>query len=771
MQQSCSRTIDRVHALLVDLLPNIHLLRSFSTTTLVSIGAVHELPIEAATAVSRRNHGVVTFPNSVEDVISNAIGTGRKGSLRHRSAGLLQELRLLSRSVSRGGQQVLQPLNDLIGEIDAPSPKKAQRKKQDMWDQKVQSLLNTSSMLNLEEAMQTAQPEVTEWPSQPRRSTSSQQEKRSRQLQYDDNQATAYVAARMPGCYAAIYNIMDELSVRLPSFHPQSMLDFGSGPGTAVWAAQEIWHTSLYDVLAVEPSTAMAALGQRIQSARHSIAEDSAQGSQQAQVRWVYRLPWYAMKASSHGARGKKRATAESRKYDIVTSAYVLGELESEQERRDIVNTLWACTKDLLVLVEPGTPAGSANILEARRQVLEASMQEAIGEMGAHVVAPCPHDGLCPMKGTGSWCHFSQRFQRSNLQRIIKIRPDGGLARTYQDERYSYVVIRKEPRPQVKPALSISRHRQDSEEQDSYTPYLPPPRSWRKSESKMRQAAALQQVIDEMKAIEDPVEEGESLEETTEWLIRQSMGAGYDEDEDIGEDADNGAEDHQPRASSFQIEGRATGVQEADDVKEETPQHPPQVYTSRDDGGSVTSETGGDESRRGSGHALAGTGPEVEASAALDTGELDLDSKADDEEVSSHVAAAAAADSMSWGRIIRHPRKRNKHIIFDVCTARASILVDQRSQVDQDVSSSRPAQANRMLGQGRKDCRQLGEEGVLVRQVVASSDKRAWLGPAGYRLARKARWGDLWPTHYANRALAIVTRAGSTREPRVRQHG
>lgn len=58
------------------------------------------------------------------------------------------------------------------------------------------------------------------------------------------------------------------------------------------------------------------------------------------------------------------------------------------------------------------------------------------------------------------------------------------------------MVIRKEPRPQVKPALSISRHRQDSKEEESHTPYLPPPRSWRKSESKMRQAAVLQQVID-----------------------------------------------------------------------------------------------------------------------------------------------------------------------------------------------------------------------------------------------------------------------------------
>ncbi len=261
--------------------------------------------------------------------------------------------------------------------------------------------------------------------------------------------------------------------------------------------------------------------------------------------------------------------------------------------------------------------------------------------------------------------------------------------------------------------------------------------------------------------MEDPVEEGESLEETTEWFIRQSMGAGYDEDEDIGEDADDGAEDNQPCASGFQVEERATGVQDVDGPIGDCSQHLPPVYASRDGGGSVTSEVGGDELCVSSGHADSGTGPAVEASDALESEKLALDGKPNDRELSSHVAAAAAADSRSWGRIIRHPRKRNKHIIFDVCMARASMLVDQRSQLDQDVPSSRPAQANRTSGQGQKDSRQLGEKGVLVRQVVASSDKRSWLGPAGYRLARKARWGDLWPTHYANRAFAIVTRAGS----------
>ncbi len=56
----------------------------------------------------------------------------------------------------------------------------------------------------------------------------------------------------------------------------------------------------------------MAALGQRIQTARQSIAEESAQQSQQAQVRWVYRLPWYAMKGSGRGAHGKKRYKADA---------------------------------------------------------------------------------------------------------------------------------------------------------------------------------------------------------------------------------------------------------------------------------------------------------------------------------------------------------------------------------------------------------------------------------------------------------------------------
>ena len=93
---------------------------------------------------------------------------------------------------------------------------------------------------------------------------------------------------------------------------------------------------------------------------------------------------------------------------------------------------LWERTSGVLVLVEPGTPAGSAHIQRARTQLLEAAaleQQAAVGRgaatdpgsagssgsssssIRAHVVAPCPHDGACPMEGRPSWCHFVQRFQ------------------------------------------------------------------------------------------------------------------------------------------------------------------------------------------------------------------------------------------------------------------------------------------------------------------------------------------------------------------------
>ncbi len=54
------------------------------------------------------------------------------------------------------------------------------------------------------------------------------------------------MAARMPACYASVYKVLEEVSMRLPAFAPESMLDFGSGPGTAIWAAHEVRSLEAY---------------------------------------------------------------------------------------------------------------------------------------------------------------------------------------------------------------------------------------------------------------------------------------------------------------------------------------------------------------------------------------------------------------------------------------------------------------------------------------------------------------------------------------------
>eukprot|EP00879_Flechtneria_rotunda_P022518 GHRR01023769.1.p1 GENE.GHRR01023769.1~~GHRR01023769.1.p1 ORF type:complete len:393 (+),score=95.81 GHRR01023769.1:919-2097(+) len=57
---------------------------------------------------------------------------------------------------------------------------------------------------------------------------------------YSEAEALTYALSRLPGCYAATSRIFKELSLRLPEYRPQCMLDFGAGPGTATWAAQEV---------------------------------------------------------------------------------------------------------------------------------------------------------------------------------------------------------------------------------------------------------------------------------------------------------------------------------------------------------------------------------------------------------------------------------------------------------------------------------------------------------------------------------------------------
>jgi len=110
---------------------------------------------------------------------------------------------------------------------------------------------------------------------------------------------------------------------------------------------------------------------------------------------------------------------------DLVIASYMIGEI-GDAERESLAGLLWAKTRDTLLVVEPGTPAGYARIIALRAQLIAD---------GAHVAAPCPHDGKCPLQAP-DWCHFTQRLQRSRAHKQIK-----GVELPFEDEKFAYVAL------------------------------------------------------------------------------------------------------------------------------------------------------------------------------------------------------------------------------------------------------------------------------------------------------------------------------------------
>lgn len=259
-------------------------------------------------------------------------------------------------------------------------------------------------------------------------------------LKYRDDQTVAYVASRMPAVYSACHRVLSEVRRRLPGFSPTRVLDFGAGTGSAMWAVREVWPRSLERINLVEPSQSMQRAGQSL-------------------IKNLKNLPLIHSYNSIQSLT--KNINKSDREHDLVIASYVLGEIASLQDRITIVRQLWDLTQDVLVLVEPGTPHGSNIISQMRshilwmekrkRRKLENVLDETSKDLvdlktGAFVVAPCAHDGRCPLDNTGKYCHFVQRLERTTSQRAYK-RSKGEPLRGFEDEKFCFVAFRRGQRP------------------------------------------------------------------------------------------------------------------------------------------------------------------------------------------------------------------------------------------------------------------------------------------------------------------------------------
>ncbi|KAF9113211.1 37S ribosomal protein S22 [Mortierella sp. AM989] len=233
-------------------------------------------------------------------------------------------------------------------------------------------------------------------------------------LEYGHRESTAYIAAMAPTTYSAIKNVLEEVKGRVPDLQVKTFMDFGTGPGTGIWAANEVWEMPL-QYTGVDVSLAM------LETAEEILDVLSSKGTPISNITFKPFL--------SHGSQASK--------HDVVLSAFTLSEITTPALRKSTLEHLWESTNDMLILVDRGTPNGFKILAEAREQILGLDADRIVSKTKydaygnelpedevpkrgpAHVLAPCPHDKR------------KTKHSKEN----------------FEDSKYTYVVLRKGARP------------------------------------------------------------------------------------------------------------------------------------------------------------------------------------------------------------------------------------------------------------------------------------------------------------------------------------
>jgi ribosomal protein RSM22 (predicted rRNA methylase) len=143
--------------------------------------------------------------------------------------------------------------------------------------------------------------------------------------------------------------------------------------------------------------------------------------------------------------------------YDLVTAVHCRTEGSVAERSIEFFESLWHHCRGMLVIIEPGTEDGFAQMLAVRNHLLN------LHGSAITVAAPCPHAGPCPLSAKSnathpgdvpkdgfhhSFCHFAQRYERDrSLQKMNSI--DHQKQRVMPSlrgqgmRRFSYVVLER----------------------------------------------------------------------------------------------------------------------------------------------------------------------------------------------------------------------------------------------------------------------------------------------------------------------------------------
>lgn len=236
-------------------------------------------------------------------------------------------------------------------------------------------------------------------------------------VEYKQAQSVAYLQCRMPYTYQVTKRITNEIRLRMPDFKPTSVLDYGAGLGSSIWAAHDTYG-SLTKLAAVEPNTIMRKLGKFLTN------------QLKTEIIWVESLTMIPGTGIDRG------------KFDLIYLSYVLQELPTSKLRLMVLDTLWnrLSNDGVLVVIEPGSPKGFRFIHDLRKWVINKSRADA------NIIAPCPHHLECPLASkSDTWCHFSQLSYKYDKDVFPKMRSEKNIF----NEKFCYLAIKKGKTPNI----------------------------------------------------------------------------------------------------------------------------------------------------------------------------------------------------------------------------------------------------------------------------------------------------------------------------------
>ena len=286
-------------------------------------------------------------------------------------------------------------------------------------------------------------------------------------------EGNVYLAAIMPGAYAAVMSTLIEIRKRIGSEWLRSLLRKEGGPrildAGAAGAGVQAWREVLRaEWRSMHPNGVSedtpAPLGKATVITGSNVLRHKASRLLE-NTAFLPRLPDYNPERD-HPTLGTPNVVQPRKQYDIILAPHTLWSLKEDYMRKNQVQNLWSLLNPaggVLVIIEKGVPRGFELVAGAREMLLnrhiaspnssEITSDPQSEQESSHgpkedgmIIAPCTNHGRCPMyttpgqsKGRKDLCHFSQRFIRPPyLQRIL-----GHNERNHEDIKFSYIAVQR----------------------------------------------------------------------------------------------------------------------------------------------------------------------------------------------------------------------------------------------------------------------------------------------------------------------------------------